>query len=357
MNILLYDNGQPFDPWTIYTDPLGGSETSFLLLAHGISEINKDNKCVLLTSKNISKTSYNKLIIDNANMFDGYAENADVILLNRHIPESISHWVSNGKLFYYFAHDAYDQPLVHWMGVKKNFDFFKKVFCVSQWQKDTFIKYFNAPSDKLHVVGNCVDFSLTHGFAERLDNKLIFASIPYKGIDIISDIFNDICIQTKRDDLELHVFSSMGLYNQSDKDNEYDEYFSIIKRTNDIFLKQPVSLKDLIYEFKTSSVYLAPNMYHETFGINLVLAQLCGCLPITTNKGAVNEVIKDQETGFVLNEPNLENIGTYKKFIDLCCDVISTNNDVLYKYRLNASKFAKRWHYLDIAHNVMQEVL
>lgn len=348
-NILLYDNGQPFDLETIYTEPLGGSETSFMLLAKGLSEITDLNQCVLLTSKKSNKIVTNKLIIDNSDFFDGYAQNADIIILNRHIPQNIELFYGK-KYIYYYAHDAYDQEIVQWMMIKNNHKFFHNIFCVSEWQKQTFIKYFDIDPNKLIVIGNSIDYAMTYGFTQRNEYKFIFAGIPYKGIEILNTLFNDICITSKRDDLFLHIFSNMSLYGQ--KNDDYDEFFSDLSRNNNVFIHNPVSMKELIYELKTSSFYLSPNLYHETFGINLVLAQACGCLPIATNNGASNEVIQHDKTGIVINYPNIENYTAYKYFIEKSVELINYNQNELYKMRLNGIEETKKWDYLNISKKV-----
>ncbi len=46
MNILLIDNGQEFNINTPYEKPIGGSETSILLLAKGLQDLN--NQVTLL---------------------------------------------------------------------------------------------------------------------------------------------------------------------------------------------------------------------------------------------------------------------------------------------------------------------
>lgn len=344
-NILLYDNGQEFDLDTLYEFPLGGSETSFLLLAKGLSNF---HNVVLLTNKKIDRIQQQNIILDHNSNFEGYANNSDIIILNRSIPKTID--LFKNKDMYYYAHDAYDQPHVHWMGAKSNLNFFKKIFCVSDWQRETFIKYFNIEEykDKLVTVGNSIDYSLFYGYSQRLENKLLYTSIPYKGLEILQDLFNDICIQSKRVDLELHIYSSMELYNQKELDKEYEQIYSNLSKVKNIYLHKPVNIKELSYQFKTSSIYLAPNLYHETFGMNLVMAQAGGCIPITTNLGAVNEVL---DNNYIIKFPNIENNKAYKEYVN---KIINLLNRDLYKDRLKIQEEAKNWDYLKTTNRVIK---
>lgn len=109
MKILLADNGMPFDLNTPYVKPLGGSETSILLLAKGLKELG--HQVVLLGNTQIEKTQDENIILDSINNFDPYAEIADKIILNRFLSQGINDLVKN-KDVYFYTHDAYDQANV-----------------------------------------------------------------------------------------------------------------------------------------------------------------------------------------------------------------------------------------------------
>ena len=338
MKILILDYGMPFNIDTPYNEPLGGSEISILLLAKGLSELG--HSVVLL---NNTYKSYNngKLIIDSNRLAPEVINDSDIVLLNRFIPDGIEQF--KGKLYYY-SHDAYDQQNVQWMVNKDKIKNFNKIFCVSEWQRESFIKYLGVEDKVIGVLPNLIDYSLYYGYVPRNNNKLIFASIPYKGLQIIGDIFNDLCIKTQRDDLELHIFSSMKLYGDHENDiKQYGEVFTKLSRTKNVFVKDPVSMKELAYELMGSSIYLHPHSYHETFGRVYTESMAAGCIPVTSNKGAAREVIcpDAQMVG-----PNLENIETYNKYIELLRFYLDQDN---YKLRLKLHEFAKQYDYIRVA--------
>lgn len=345
---LLVDQGMPFNLETPYTEPIGGSETSLLLLSKGLAD--SGNSVIILsnTNKDVPQRDYNRLL-HNVNALPSILQESDIIIFNRCIiPEVLN---TNKRIFYY-NHDAYDQThIIWWMTNKDLLKRIEKILCVSEWQKETFIKYIGVPKEKLHVIGNGLDIDLYSGYVERKLNKLIFASIPYKGIDILPNLFNDICIQSKRDDLELHVYSSMSLYGQDANDKEYEKSFSELQRIKGVFLHKPISMRELAFEFLTSSLYIHPNTYHETFGMNLTQAQCGGCIPITTNNGAVNEVIRNGETGFITKGKTIWNNECYKEYVNLVCDCL---NKDLYKNRLKAQLFSKQFSYNIIAKKLLE---
>jgi len=351
--ILMIDKGQPFNLTTPYEEPLGGSETSFLLLSQGLAENNES--VILLTNSqiNVPNQSFNRLL-HNVNNLPQILPESDIVILNRCLPEEV--FMSDKRIFYY-THDAYDQDhILYWLVNPKVVDRIEKILCVSEWQKETLSKYYGVDKDKFAVIGNSIDPFLFSGYTERKDNKLIFASIPYKGIDVLADLYKDICHETKRDDLEFHIFSSMNIYGDTQGDRDYEQAFSELQRTKGCILHNAVSMKELAYEFASSSLMIHPQTYHESFGINYVMAQAAGCLPVTINDGAVNEVIDNNRTGFITMGKTIYNEECYNEFIKICSILLDPyqTKDYLYKDRVRAQKFAQQWTFLNTAKRLLE---
>jgi len=353
--ILMIDKGQPFNLDTPYNEPLGGSETSFLLLSQGLAEI--DNSIILLTNSqiNVPNQSYNRLL-HNVNILPQILPECDIVILNRCLPQEV--FMSDKRIFYY-THDAYDQDhILYWLVNDKVVNRVEKILCVSEWQKETLSKYYGVDKDKFHVIGNSFDPYLFSGYTERKENKMIFASIPYKGIDVLCDLYKDICHMSERDDLEFHIFSSMGIYGNSQGDKEYEEYFSKLQRTKGVFLHNAISMKELAYEFLSSRVMIHPQTYHETFGINYVMSQAAGCIPITVNSGAANEVIDNYNSGFITEGKTIYNNECYEEFVTYASECFNDSPTEitydLYKMGLHGQKFVKKWSYLNTSKRLVE---
>jgi hypothetical protein len=126
VKILIYDDGLPYDLNTPYNNPLGGSETSILLLAKGLSELN--HQTVLLNNINY-KDQNNLLLIDNNNLFNEYAELSDIIIFNRSIPKEVMNFLD--KKLFYLSHDAYDQSNVQFLLNRNSQKLLTKIITVS----------------------------------------------------------------------------------------------------------------------------------------------------------------------------------------------------------------------------------
>ena len=356
---LFVDSGQPFGIDHYKYNPLGGSEASVLMLAKAIAE--SGNSAVILNNSTQKQESIN-LLIDNIKLFPQYTEICDNIILNRIINQDIIN-ISNhfNKPIYYYCHDAYDQNIIHWLG-KKNSNFLEhisKFLCVSEWQRDTFFKYFNIINpkykNKFEVIGNSLDVSLYSGYTDRDLNKLIFASIPYKGLEFLDNIINDLVLKTKNKDLKLHVFSNMSLYgkngNVEESNTNYNQIYSKLSQNPNIVLRDLVSMKELAYEFATSNLYIHPNLYHETFGMVFIQAQAAGCIPVTTNSGAVRETIENKDN--IIPETTIYNQNTYDLFIDKIIENLNKSDEQQYNHRSKAKAFAKQFSSLNIAKKVL----
>lgn len=352
MNILLIDNGQEFNINTPYEKPIGGSETSILLLAKGLQDL--DNQVTLLCNTEQYFEDTNLIIQDvkNAEITNDCIYQADVIILNRVDP---SYFLQFNKPVYYYSHDNYDQQLTHWMSNPVLIGGITQILCVSEYQKRTFNQYFNVPLDKMYVLGNSIDSNLYTGYVKRNLNKLIFASIPYKGIEVLNDIFNTVCTRTERDDLELHIFSSMSLYSRPDSDQEYANIFNTLNNNKGVSVNDVISMKDLSRELMSSSIMVLPNTYPETFSMLCTQAQASGCIPVSTNMGAMNERISNTVDGYLTKGINIYNKDTYNEFIDLIVKVLSSEDDH-YKMRLKCEEQSQKYNYINVARQLMREL-
>lgn len=363
MRILIADFGMPFGLEKVkdnntgedyvletpYFSPLGGSETSVILLAKGLA--NLGHSIVVLNTNTISSQN-DKIVYANVMNFSDIAHDADLILLNRNIPNEIMPFIGN-KPIYYWSHDAYDQQNVKWMMNKSAWENpISGIFCVSEWQKSTFINYLNVDKDNVRVLPNPIDTSLGMGHAVRDKNKLIFASIPYKGLEKLAKVFSMLKVRGYTD-LQLHIYSSFGLYNRQQEDVQLTNVYSELHNLGNVFINKPISMKQLAFEFATSSYLIHPSTYHETFGRVFVEAMLNGCLPITVDNGANREVIPFIDC--ITTGKNISNSDTLKEFVDLIIKNLESENNN-YSLRLKAVEYAKQFDYTKVAYKFLQLV-
>ena len=349
MNILMIDNGQPFDLETPYREPLGGSETSFILLARGLSELDLKNKVFVSSISNPIHVKY----VENLeqiplHQWDDYlSNNLDVVIVNRS-PFSIPVEILNLNIpIFVYMHDAYDQEISKWLYSKDFVNRISLIFTVSDWQKETFNKYFNIPYEKMFTIGNSVDSLLytTHS-VKKDNNKFIFASIPYKGITELMDIWTLLLQKSGNPDFHLEIFSSMNLYGDEKGDEQYTEFYRKLKSLSNVRVHNVVSMKDLTYELLTSRIYIHPQTYHETFGMVLVQSILSNTIPVSTSTGAIPELLPNN---YLTKCKDIRSFSCKQEMVDIILNILHNEEFVNEKI---IKDFINRFDYHNVARKV-----
>ena len=102
-----------------------------------------------------------------------------------------------------WAHYAHDQPIflnVDWLKIDH-------IVCVSNWQKQQFLKYLKVSPNKISVIRNGgADYFLP---AIKKEKTLIYASTPFRGLKYLPQIFK--LVLNNHPDAKLKVFSGMKL--------------------------------------------------------------------------------------------------------------------------------------------------
>ena len=65
-----------------------------------------------------------------------------------------------------------------------------------------------------------------------------------------------------------------------------------------------LSEKELKYYYKASDILIVPSKWNEPFGRVIIEGQSNGCVVITSNVGAIPELIKHGKNGFIVKNGN-----------------------------------------------------
>ena len=195
-----------------------------------------------------------------------------------HLPEVLRK--SNKPYKILWGQHAYDQPVY----INFNHEDITHIVSPSHWAKKKLIKFHNVPKDKITVIPTGVSDSFT--FSENKTKTFIHTSIPYKGLELMPSIIR--LIHKKHPDAKFKIFSSMSLYGPSN--DPYIELYEELKTLPNVEYSCAVDQEELVKNYQESAFFIHPNIWEETFCVSMAEAMKCGCYPIITDIGALQEV-------------------------------------------------------------------
>jgi len=204
-----------------------------------------------------------------------------------HLPEEIKK--SNHQYKILWAHHAYDQPVL------LNFDHntVNHIVSPSQWNKDQLVRFLNVPEHKISVIPNGVADIFTH--STQKTKTMIFTSIPYKGLEVLSKVIP--MISQVHKDVKFKIFSSMSLYGPTN--DQFIELYEHLKTLPNVEYSPVIDREELVQHYQDAAFFIHPNIWEETFGVSMIEAMKCGAYPIITNIGALAEVAGEKNATVV----------------------------------------------------------
>lgn len=132
-------------------------------------------------------------------------------------------------------------------------------------------------------------------FSAQGGKKIMWAGrgVPDKGLEIVLEVL-------KKTEKEASLFPL--------RKSEYLGWLNkLISNHQDLIAERGIHLEfdkdryDLIPHYQTSKLFLFPIQWEEPFGLVLIEAMACGTPVVAYARGSAPEIIKDGETGFLIN--------------------------------------------------------
>jgi glycosyltransferase involved in cell wall biosynthesis len=320
MRIVFIHSGLEFDGQALRERPLGGTETALIGVSRELAKIAGTEVCVF------TKTP-------RAGMFDGVAyfplaqlaawgatHPIDVLISIR---QWMPFWLKlNARLRIYFSPDAHDQPFLHRamempvtldgkphaIPVFSPANFLPAVdliFCVGQWQADTFVEKLGFPREKIVVTGNAI-FPENFAPLPRAQRKpgLVYSATPFRGLAELAAYFPE--IRQRDPAARLVVCSGLGVYSmaQSEEERMFGELYRRLAALG-AEMHGSIRQQQLARIMAENLVYAYPNTFEETFCISVLEAQAAGLPVVTSRRAALAERITHDVDGFLIEgEPS-----------------------------------------------------
>lgn len=359
LRVAIYQRGTPCHGLSIYERPLGGTESAMICVARSFARLGCHVDVFNSADQEGVFEGVHYFNYDRLDRF--YLENGpwDIFICIRDLlPLTAARF---GLCQIFLSPDAYDQPFLNQSfsivlnienkevqvplyPLREILSCVDYVYCVGNWQAYTFKEKFKIPDSKLYIAGNGVDLDVFKGgkvFSQR-KNQIVYASTPFRGLDVLLRIFPK--IREKIPDLELKVLSGMQLYGSSDEEDQlkFGHLYALADQEG-VELIGPVKKSEMAKIFSESKLLAYPNTFLETFCITALEAQACGLPVVSTYMGALPERVKDGEDGYLIRgqpqDPQYQDA-----FVEACVEILS-NDEKWQKMSEACTKKAKHYDY------------
>jgi len=177
-----------------------------------------------------------------------------------------------------------DQPSIQNMASK---DFQGKIDCfvyVSHWQYERYRRVFDTPPHKSIVIRNAIDEFPATKKPEKI--TLIYTSTPWRGLDVLLDSFE----MLRRNDVELHIYSSTKIYGSKfdhQNSSKYQYLFDRATQMEGVKYFGYASNQDVRNALTDSHIFSYPSTWEETSCMSAIEAGMAGLNLVVTNLGAL----------------------------------------------------------------------
>ncbi len=298
MKILFLDlMGLPYDTTTPYKTPLGGTQSAVTYLAKELAALGNQVKVIngVPEPRETDGVQFSSLPCPTEEM-----NSFDVIVM---VAASIGQTIRGlgvTRPMILWCHHAHDQAAVQALSSPEERAAFQGFAMVSQWQAMGYINLFGLPPEQVRILRNAASpmiLAADHKdpwYVRGTPPTLAYTSTPFRGLDVLIMAFP--LIRTMVSDARLKVFSSMGIYGQTDEEDQFRALYELARVVPGVDYVGPLPQAQLA-EALTEVDFLAyPSTFAETSCIAVIEAMAAGAHVISTALGALPETTSGYAT-------------------------------------------------------------
>jgi glycosyltransferase involved in cell wall biosynthesis len=211
-----------------------------------------------------------------------------------------------------------------------------KIVVISEYHKRYFRENYDVEDAIVIDLPVRVGDLLNRGI-EKVPNRLIFTSIPDRGLSYLRDAWDR--IKSAIPDVSLVITSDYRLWGLHEPRNEkFRQQWIALE---DVSFFGALKRQAFIEEQLKADIFAYPNVYDELFCVSLAEAQCCGAYPITSEIGA----LKTTNLGTLIKgDPRDPRAGFTHKFAEAIIDTLKNRNELPKKQENIISKATARFH-------------
>lgn len=198
--------------------------------------------------------------------------------------------IDSSRINILWQHLNSDQEAVRELANPEFLESLDAIVFISNWQYHSFRSRFQLPEEKCHIIENAI---LPSSLRERKPSEkiqIVYSSTPWRGLETLLDSFSLI----QRDDCELSIFSSTGVYGKAfydQNDKDYHHLYTRAEVMDNVRYRGYVPHEVLRNELFNADIFAYPSTWAETFCLSAVEAGAAGLQLVVSNLGALPEVL------------------------------------------------------------------
>ena len=296
---------------------VGGSEATLICLTR---ELVKKGHLVEVYNDTTNEGMYNGVYWYNLVHLDVDIF-ADIFILYRNYHPSVTNMYCGTRIF--FSHDQWTSP--NWE--TDIFPLIDRMFCVSPYHKSYILNHYSIKSNKIDIMYNGLNGYDYEKIPEKVPGKMVFCSVPKRGLDYILKWFPEIKRQVPN--ASLWITADYTLWGGKDPDNAVQRQTADEMRAYGIHYLGRVPRSVMVEHQLTSELMPYTCNYDENFCISALECMAAGAVPVTSDIGSMKFTVG--EGGIVIGyHPEHENYkGDYIKAVV----GLLTNKEKLEEYR------------------------
>jgi len=291
MKILFIDlMGLAYDTQTPFKSPLGGTQSAVAYLTKELAALGNDVTVIngVPEPRETDGVHFTSLPCPTEvmNSFDV------IILVAAAIGEKIRQ-LGVTRPMILWCHHASDQAAVHALMTPAEKASFQGYAMVSQWQASGYMQLYNLPTEQIRILRNAASPMIQAAipkdpwYVRGTPPTLAYTSTPFRGLDILLMAFP--MIRSIVPEARLRVYSSMGIYGQTDAEDQFKALYALARVLPGVEYVGPLPQAQLA-DALTEIDYLAyPSTFAETSCIAVIEAMSAGAHVISTGLGALPE--------------------------------------------------------------------
>ena len=346
MKISYFSDRMHFNGDYLESRGLGGSESCGINLTRNMKELLPSAEITVYNGYRDKVEEYYGVIYKGLNHF--YSEcrtfNQDAFIsLRSHKPFYLPYINARMKILH--SQDDMNETGLQELAASKyarsNVDI---ILAISEYAKGEIQRGF--PDKKIVLQRNGYNQKLSCGNVLKKDPIAVYASTPFRGLDILTELWPYIYDECKKRGVtpQLWVFTGMALYNW--RDDNFIDMYNYLRSMPGVTLYGPVPQAELYGYLAKTKVMTYSNSFLETGCMACLEAIACGNWVVTTNLGALNEQVRDGYNGYCI--PGDPYSTEYKnRFIGssvyaLCTDIqLPDTSQLVFSWKEQAEKLLR----------------